>query len=183
MAIGFTQYAFESMSFNTNYKYSLNQSTYIFVLIGIMCLVNGSIPYKVAFNKKIYEPLNMWEGNLITSTLNIIFSVTNSICLAQCWLFSTQVVLPTLNVNPTIFVIPCDTFEHYTLQCCNYYHLLSNSSSNFPSSVTILNHISARMLNIPKFVSIFDIGSSKFQISMTLLIHKKLHYTRCHNLT
>ena len=42
-------------------------------------------------------------------TLNIIFSVTNSNCLGSILSVNrgTGILLPTLNANPTLFVIPC----------------------------------------------------------------------------
>ena len=53
------------------------------------------------------------------TTLNMLFRVTNSSCLAQ---YYHGVVSPTLNLNPTLFAIPCKCFWHYR---CPMLHLLS----------------------------------------------------------
>ena len=50
-------------------------------------------------------------------TLNIVFSVTNSIYLTQYQSYTTHVVSPTLHVNPTIFIISYQI--HWTLQIYN----------------------------------------------------------------
>ena len=53
----------------------------------------------------------------------MIFSVTNSKCLAQYWLTNRSIVSPTLNVDPTLFVIPCKMFGGIIdLQCCKNCH-------------------------------------------------------------
>ena len=45
---------------------------------------------------------------------------------------------PTLNVNPTLFVIPCKFVGGlWDIKYCNYYHLPSDFSSKFQSSMTI----------------------------------------------
>ena len=49
-------------------------------------------------------------------------------------------VSPTLNVNPTLFVIPCNFGRFIDLQCCDYCHLPSDFSSKFQSSMTIFHH-------------------------------------------
>jgi hypothetical protein len=62
--------------------------------------------------------------------LNIIFSVIDSNFLS-----------PTLNVNSTLFVIPCKLFwGMIDLHYCNYCHLLSGSSSKFQSSMITFHH-------------------------------------------
>ena len=94
-----------------------------------------------------------------STPLNIIFSVTNSNCLAQY----PRVVSPTLNVNPILFVIPCKFFGG--LQCCNYCHLLSDFSSKFQSSMTILYYINVRVYNIPTLFQ-WLIQISKFETSI-----------------
>jgi hypothetical protein len=51
------------------------------------------------------------------------------------------IVSPTLNVNPTLFVIPCKIFRRIIdLQDCNYCYLPSDFSSKFLSSMTIFHH-------------------------------------------
>ena len=58
-------------------------------------------------------------------------------------------VSPRLNVNLTLFVIPCKFFMGIIdLQCCNYSHLLIDFPSKFQSSMTIFNYTSVRMQNI-----------------------------------
>ena len=47
---------------------------------------------------------------------------------------------PTLNVNPTIFVIPCEFLGDYTFTVYNYCHLPSNFSSGFEKFMTIFHH-------------------------------------------
>ena len=48
---------------------------------------------------------------------------------------------PTLNVNPTLFVTPCNFLgEFIDLQCCNYCHLPSDFLSKFQSSMTIFHY-------------------------------------------
>ena len=52
-----------------------------------------------------------------------------------------DIVSPTLNVNPTLFVIPCVFLGgNIDLQCCSYYHLSSDFSFKFKSSMTIFHH-------------------------------------------
>ena len=41
----------------------------------------------------------------------MIFSVTNSSCVAIILIVNRGMASPTLNVNPTLFVIPCDFIE------------------------------------------------------------------------
>ena len=43
------------------------------------------------------------------ATLNMIFSFTNSDCLAQLTV-NLGILSPTLNINPTLFVVPCKFF-------------------------------------------------------------------------
>jgi hypothetical protein len=70
------------------------------------------------------------------TTVNIIFSVTNSNCLAHYLIVNYGVVSPTLNVNLTVFVIPCKLFFGIIdLQYCNYCHILRdffNPNFNYP---------------------------------------------------
>ena len=83
-------------------------------------------------------------------TLDIAFRFTNLIV-------DPGVVTPTLNVNLTLFVIPCRAFGGIIdLQYCSYCHLLSDfSSGKFQSSMTKFHHnIFVRMQNIPNFVPI-----------------------------
>ena len=52
-----------------------------------------------------------------------------------------DIVTPTLNVNPTLFAIPCKFFGGIVeLQCCNYYHLPIGFPSKSESSMTIVHH-------------------------------------------
>ena len=43
----------------------------------------------------------------VYTTLNIIICVIDYICVAQYYFSTTFVVSPTLNINLTLFVIPC----------------------------------------------------------------------------
>ena len=50
-------------------------------------------------------------------------------------------VVVELDVDPTLFVIPCkNIWGIIDLQCCNYYHLTSVFSFKFQSSMIILRH-------------------------------------------
>ena len=49
---------------------------------------------------------NQKKRHAIT-TLNMIFGVTISNCLCSILIVNCGIALPTLNVNPTLFVIPC----------------------------------------------------------------------------
>jgi hypothetical protein len=60
-------------------------------------------------------------------------------------------VSPTLNVNLTLFVIPCDFFGIIDLRYCNYCHLSSDCSSKFQSSMTWLHYKIVRRHNISNF--------------------------------
>jgi hypothetical protein len=51
-----------------------------------------------------------------------------------------SVVSPTLNVNPTLFVIPCDFLGTIDWQCCNFCLLPSDFSSKFKPSTIIFHH-------------------------------------------
>ena len=87
---------------------------------------------------------------------------------------------PTLNVNLTLFVIPCKKqLGIIDLQCCNYCHLLSDFSSKFQSSMTIIFHCKiVRMQNIPNFVSIIgnlDELKVSWDDSIVNLFMKKCH--------
>ena len=57
---------------------------------------------------------------------------------------------PTLKFNLTLFVILFYKIAIIDFQCCNYHHLLSDSSSKFQSSMTTFSYKNARMHNIPK---------------------------------
>ena len=72
-------------------------------------------------------------GGLVTkSTINIVFSITNSILSCSIPLRTTRVVLPTINVNLRLFVNPCQIFfGWYRFKYCIYCHLLSGFSSKF----------------------------------------------------
>ena len=71
------------------------------------------------------------------TTLNIIFKIQHTLIVNQLLILLS----PTLNVNLTLFVIPCKLFWGITdLQCCNYCHLPSNFSSKLQSSMTIFHH-------------------------------------------
>ena len=50
------------------------------------------------------------------------------------------IVSLTLNVNPTLFVIPYNFGGIIILECCNSCHLPSGFSSKFQSSMTIFHH-------------------------------------------
>ena len=73
----------------------------------------------------------------IAITLNLIFSVTvfNLSCSIQ--IVNLIIVSQTLNVSPTIFVISWGIID---VRCCNYYHLRSDISSKFQSSMIISHH-------------------------------------------
>ena len=100
----------------------------------------------------IYEssPIIVDEGALVKTsplhgptTLDLMFSVTNSNHLCSILIVNCGIVLPTLNANPTLFVIPCKYFflgGIIDVQCCNYGHSLSESSSKFQSSMTIFHY-------------------------------------------
>ena len=61
------------------------------------------------------------------------------------------IMLQTLNVNLTLFVIPCKKVLYNTyFQCCTYYHLLRVFPSKFQLSMTIIYYKNVRMWNIPK---------------------------------
>ena len=49
----------------------------------------------------------------LNTTLYVIFSVTNSNRLAQILVVNCSIVWPTLNVNPTSFVVPCNFWGYY----------------------------------------------------------------------
>ena len=53
------------------------------------------------------EKFISYSSVCIRTTRNMVSSVTNSNCLAQLLIINRSVVSPTLNVNPTLFVIPC----------------------------------------------------------------------------
>ena len=64
-------------------------------------------------------------------TLNIILSVV----------VNHGVVLPTLNVDPTSFLVPCKCFLGIIdPRYCNCCRLPSDSSSEFQSSMTMVHH-------------------------------------------
>ena len=47
-------------------------------------------------------------ASISITTLNMIFSIINSYCLAPILIVNGSIVSLTLNVNPTLFVIPCN---------------------------------------------------------------------------
>ena len=73
---------------------------------------------------------------------------------------------PTLNVNPTLFVIPCKCFRGIiVLHCCNDCHLPNDFSSKFQSSIIIFHHKS-----VTKKVGFGQRMNSSIS-SMTILVH------------
>jgi hypothetical protein len=104
-------------------------------------LVNGaftSLPHNLLF---ICGPTTVKDVMATydepTATLTMVFSVTNSKLSCSILIVTRSVVSPTLNVNPTLFVIPCKfCFGITNLYCCNYYHLPNDFSSKFQSSMT-----------------------------------------------
>jgi hypothetical protein len=66
--------------------------------------------YTVQFKRSI---LQFQEHHIRTTTLNMIFSVTNSNCLISILIVNRSRVSPTLNVNPKLFVIPVKTLGDY----------------------------------------------------------------------
>ena len=76
-------------------------------------------------------------------TTNMIFSVTNSNCLAQYYIVNRGVGSPTQNVNPTFFVTP-DFFWRGALYIYNVaiiFTYQSYSSSKFQSSMTVFHRM------------------------------------------
>jgi hypothetical protein len=51
-----------------------------------------------------------------------------------------QTITSTPNVDPTLFVIPCNLLGGLDLQCCNYYHLPNYFTSKFQSCMTMFHH-------------------------------------------
>jgi hypothetical protein len=77
------------------------------------------------------------NGSWRRTTLNMIFSVTNSNCLGSILIANCSVVSPTVNISPTFFVISGKAFGGIIdLQCCNYCPLPSDVSSKLQSSMT-----------------------------------------------
>ena len=76
----------------------------------------------------------------------------------------------TINVNLTLFIIPCKTIlGSIDLQCCNYPHLLSGILFKFQSSMTNFHYILVRMQNIPKV----DKLEATWDENTCKIIHKK----------
>jgi hypothetical protein len=79
-----------------------------------------------------------------------------------------------------LFVTPCKkVYKSYNAQCCNYRHLLSEISSKFQSSMTILQYNNVWMQNISKA----DELKVSWDDNYCELIQKKCHYKSYHNNT
>jgi hypothetical protein len=90
----------------------------------------------------------------------------------------------TLNVNLTLLVFHFNNnLDIADLQCCNYYHLLSDSLSKIHSSISIFHCKKAKMQNIPNIVSISSMNSIQISIIQNTIckfIHKKCHLKSYH---
>ena len=67
-----------------------------------------------------FTDLRKYTSSLLKDYTKYEYCVTNSNCLAQYELNSVGAVSPTLNVNRTLFVIPCKFVRGVIdLKCCN----------------------------------------------------------------
>ena len=81
------------------------------------------------------------------------------------------IVSPILNVNPTLFVIPCKFLSGgIDLYCCNYYHSPSDFSSKFRAFVTIFHH--KLLTREGKALASTWINSSTIHDNICSLVHR-----------
>ena len=101
----------------------------------------------------VLEPSLLGEFVTKSSTLNIVFSVTNftlsrSILIVNC---SCRITNTKCNPNTSCRSLSKKKLDSLDLQHCNYCHLLSVFSSTIQSFLTTIHFLNDRMLNIPKF--------------------------------
>ena len=91
---------------------------------------------------------------------------------------------PTLNVNPTLFVIPCNFLfffvggEILDLQCCNYHHLPNDSLIQI---LIIHDNISSQVVEKRRWGFGQWMNSSITHDNLCQLIHKKCHPKSYHS--
>ena len=84
-------------------------------------------------------------------TLNSVYNITNFICLANCT-HPCSVTNSKCTPNDIIWQPLHDFLGILAMQFCRYYHLLSEFSSKFQSSMTRFHYIHVTMQNISNFV-------------------------------